>query len=64
MNIERLPKIEHKKVIEMVEKFDYKGLLLIHNKYKLTDWNYDCCGEEFLYEHFKDAVNTGKIKAD
>ena len=62
MNYDRLPKSEHKKVIEYVEQNKMKELLAIHDKYKLTKYHYGCCDLNGLMTHFKHGIEQGLIK--
>lgn len=64
MRYERIPKAEHAAIIGYVATHNYKKLLEIHNKYKLTDWNYDCCGLDGLLDWYKHGIENGQIKAD
>lgn len=64
MYYERLPKEEHKRVIELVEQVKLKELLEIHNKYKLTKYNYNCCDLYGMLDWYRHGIANGQIKAD
>lgn len=64
MYYEKIPIELHAIIIESVEKKDYRKLLMIHNEYKLTNFNYTCCGIDGLVEHYKHGIEIGAIKID
>lgn len=60
----RLPKSEHAKAIAACNEFNIMPLLILHNKYKLSIYEYKCCGLDGLVAHFKIAIENGQITAD
>jgi len=62
-NWTRLPKSEYQKAITAVKKTDISTLLILHNDYKLSNYDYGCCGSaETILEHYKIAIEKGVIK--
>lgn len=59
---ERLPEEEHSEVIEAVENQDFYKLLILHNKYKLSDYTYCCSSDNGFINHFRNAITRGIIK--
>lgn len=53
----RLPKSEHKNVLELFENQRWGALMAIHNKYKLSPDNL-CCNEAPAKEWFKWAIDN------
>lgn len=64
MNYELIPKELHARIIEAVENEEHLFLLIIHNKYKLTIYDYKCCGLNDLINHYKHGIKIGAIKID
>jgi len=60
-NFERLPTTEHNAVIKALAEFDFKLLITLHNKYKLSANNYCCGSGESVYNWFKYGVEEQLI---
>lgn len=62
-DFKRLPKTEFKEVKKLIKEKNGGKLLLIHDKYKLSNYNY-CCGisTEYILVHFEDALKKGKLE--
>ena len=62
LQFERLPKKMHQEVIDLFEDDMKKKLLEIHNKYKLTTFDYNkCCDLSGMMIHFQTAITEGII---
>jgi len=57
----RLPVEKHTEVIELVDKEKRKELLIIHEHYKLSGFDYGCCELTSLLNRFRDAIDNGLI---
>lgn len=57
----RLPGSEHSAVIAAFDAGNIRALVDIHDKYKLSPYNY-CCDQTGLLAWFGDAIKTGLIK--
>lgn len=64
MDYSKIPKRLHKKIIEAVNEKDYQLLLIIHNEYKLTNFNYNCCELDGMLKHYQNGIDVGAIKID
>ncbi len=60
-NFQNLPKDKYNEAIEAVENYNFKKLLLLHNKYKLSPYSYCCGSDNILYRFFKNAIEKNII---
>lgn len=56
----KLPVDEYDNVIQLVEANDTTALVVIHNKYGLSSYDY-CCSVQGVLQYFTDAINNGTI---
>lgn len=60
----KLPKEEHDVAIRLVSENDLRGLFYLHNKYKLSEYDYSCCGLHSLLDWFRHGIEHGQITSD
>lgn len=60
----KLPKHMHASVIDLVAQTKTKELLKIHDHFKLSGYDYGCCGASGMYVHFRAAISKGIISKD
>jgi hypothetical protein len=53
-----LPKSENSNIRKLVEGRNYEALLALHDKYKLSNYPWACCGLVDLYEKFEEYLIT------
>lgn len=58
----KLPESEHENVKRLLQSNDIQGLVRIHDKYGLSEYQYCCSGVEGVKNWFNWAVETGAIK--
>lgn len=58
----RLPREEHARVIDALNRKDARALLDIHDRYRLSSYTY-CCDQSGLFRWFEYGVSSGKIVA-
>lgn len=61
-DFERLPPPEHRAVFDALQSGDVRALITIHDKYKLSPYNY-CCSHDGLIAWFEHGIKTGAINA-
>ena len=61
-NWDKLPKDEVSNFIELVKADKKKEVLAIHNKYKLSTYNFGCCSTSALINHSLNAIRLGKLR--
>jgi len=58
----KLPKERIPEVWELLQGERKKDLIIIHNEYSLSGFDYGCCGGEALLDRFNQAFKSGKLK--
>lgn len=61
MDFQKIPKELHARIIQLVNENKLPELLLIHDQYKLTQYDYGCCTLEGLLNWFKHGIEIGAI---
>lgn len=61
-NFSKLPAERHADAVRMTKNLDTDGLLRLHDKYKLSNFNY-CCTDGII-EYFQWAIEKGLVKDD
>lgn len=59
----KLPNDQHGRVVELYNAKNWRELAALHDKYKLSPYDY-CCELEGLKKWYKHGIETGKINAD
>lgn len=60
----RLPKKKHKEAIEAVKERNIVRLKKLHDQYKLSTFDYKCCGLDGLITWFTHGIENGEITTD
>ena len=61
-DFDKLPKSEHKRVIDLLNAGQYLELVQIHDQYQLSNWQY-CCDTDSVARWFAQGIKEGKISA-
>jgi len=60
LHFERLPKEKHSELLDLVKNNMKKKLRELHDKYKLTDFDYSgCCAVDGLIIHLERYIKAG-----
>lgn len=61
-NFDKIPTIELPNVRHMINVADIRGLVALHNKYRLSDWQYSpCCEGAAVMKWFEWGLQNGKL---
>ncbi len=61
-DFDKLPKSEHKRVIDLLNNGQYLELVQVHDQYQLSNWQY-CCDTDSVARWFAQGIKEGKISA-
>lgn len=61
MKYHLIPESERERVRNLIRANEIRELWIIHNKYKLTNYDYSCCGLDGMMDWYQHGLREGLI---